>query len=70
MNDSSDNPEAEEVDRYCWTGQRGGISTKAECRTTCGKLVENSKPLLLIGSPSCERPAVANKGNVDFGGGD
>ena len=31
---------------------------------------ENWKPLQLIGSPSCERPAVVNKGNVDFGAGD
>ena len=32
--------------------------SKADCRTKCRKVVENSKPLLLIGSP------------IDFGGGD
>ena len=27
VDDSSDNPEAEEVDWWCWTGRRGGILT-------------------------------------------
>ena len=57
------------MDRYCWTGQRGGSSTKLCATPHVGNLEENSKPLLLIGSPSCDRPAVVNKGNVDFGGG-
>ena len=49
----------EETCSNCRRGKRGPVTlnlakwdfNKADCRTRCRKLIENSKPLLLMGSP-------------------